>query len=447
MQNLSDKELDELVKKASESQSYPYEADAWSALSRKLDAQPKTGLGIWRKPVLLVSGLLLIGTSIVLSVIIFTSETALIRNSENPESTRNDQATDNSVEGSQVLPSVAFATKEQKSSSHSLMIDDTLQQNLSEISSNNKLISTDFSQVTHKQTNKTEELRHNKNENQQLTTTQSIDPNEHAQLTPEPEKNQPQTGNFSVNEEAMIKARKQLIEPVEETINVTVDSSETSITRVASTDSLFNDAEQGKTLFNRLAIKFSVSPDFSADNFSTIADPGFNYGLTVEYTMINSLSFSVGLLSSQKYYTARDVAYGRYTAEFAEGHCRMWDIPVNVHYYFPASGKLLFFGTLGVSSYLMNRENYVYYPDATDRSRKYYAEIRNENREWFKILNLSVAAQVQVNSRLYLQLEPFIKAPLAGVGEGNISLSSFGTFLSFKYQFRTNHPHEKKDRN
>lgn len=85
----------------------------------------------------------------------------------------------------------------------------------------------------------------------------------------------------------------------------------------------------------------------------------------------------------------------------------------------------------------MKQENYTYYPDENNKDRKYYSEINNENSEWFKILNVSIAAQLQVSPVVFLQLEPFIKAPLTGLGEGNISLSSFGTFFTVKYQLFT----------
>ena len=35
----------------------------------------------------------------------------------------------------------------------------------------------------------------------------------------------------------------------------------------------------------------------------------------------------------------------------------------------------------------------------------------------------------------YLQLEPFVKAPLSGVGEGEVDLVSSGLFINLKYNF------------
>lgn len=192
-----------------------------------------------------------------------------------------------------------------------------------------------------------------------------------------------------------------------------------------------------KAMTNRFAVKLSISPDFSSESFSQTDAVGWNYGGAVEYQITKAFAVSLGLLNTRKYYTAEDVTYGQYTAEFAEGDCNMWDIPVNVHYYIPSRQSLQLIGSLGFSSYIMKQENYTYYPDETDKDRKYYSEINNENSEWFKILNVSMAAQLQVSPAVYIQLEPFIKAPLTGLGEGNISLSSFGTFFTVKYQLFT----------
>ena len=41
--------------------------------------------------------------------------------------------------------------------------------------------------------------------------------------------------------------------------------------------------------------------------------------------------------------------------------------------------------------------------------------------------------QKRLSNQFSLELEPFLKAPLAGVGEGEVSLASFGAFFNLKF--------------
>ncbi|HTJ49238.1 MAG TPA: hypothetical protein VL443_07255, partial [Cyclobacteriaceae bacterium] len=63
-------------------------------------------------------------------------------------------------------------------------------------------------------------------------------------------------------------------------------------------------------------------------------------------------------------------------------------------------------------------------------------EYSRKNNEWFSMLNFSIGAQRQVSKRLWLQAEPFFKAPIAGVGAVNIKLVSVGAFLTLKYKIK-----------
>jgi hypothetical protein len=198
------------------------------------------------------------------------------------------------------------------------------------------------------------------------------------------------------------------------------------------------DSVMKKSILSRFAIKATVAPDFSSDRFKTFDKMGWNYGLIVEYFFIEKLSLSAGVLWSRKFYSARDVAYSGYRADRASGDCRMWDIPLNVKYYFMPSKKYSFFASAGVSSYLMKEENYVFEVDTNQGTNTYSKQIVNENKEWFKTLNVSFGMQKKINTRIAIQVEPFMKVPLAGVGEGNISLASFGSFFSVRYRFLSN---------
>lgn len=194
------------------------------------------------------------------------------------------------------------------------------------------------------------------------------------------------------------------------------------------------DSLNKKDWLRNWAIKATISPDFSADQFKSVEKTGLNYGMMLEYYIHPKFSVSAGAIWSRKYYSAQDVAYGYYQADEVYGDCRMWDIPLNFTYYNSPSKQYSFFFTVGSSSYLMNEENYTYKVETGYGTVSYNKQVLKENNEWFKMLNLSVGVQKQFRERWAIQLEPFIKVPLAGVGEGNIQLSSFGSFFSIRYK-------------
>ena len=198
-----------------------------------------------------------------------------------------------------------------------------------------------------------------------------------------------------------------------------------------------DDSVLKKSTFSRFAIKATAAPDFSSDQFKSIDKMGFNYGLVVEYFLNKNISVATGAIWSRKFYSAQDVDYNGYHADRAYGDCRMWDIPLNINYYFTPSKRFSFFASAGLSSYLMNEENYDYEVETAYGKQTYSSQVIKENKEWFKTLNLSVGLQKQINTRFAIQVEPFVKVPLAGVGERNISLASFGGFFSVRYNFLT----------
>lgn len=189
-----------------------------------------------------------------------------------------------------------------------------------------------------------------------------------------------------------------------------------------------------------LSIKFSLSPDFSSIKYFTPDKPGINYGILVGYNFNNRWSVFTGAISSRKIYSSTEIdkAYTSpkgydYPVEKLEGDCRVLDIPLNVYYSFHQGHSISFKIGLGVSSYLMLSEDYTYYVDNPYGSDEYSQSINHKNNEWFKMANISVAIQKKVGEKFYLEFEPFMKAPLAGIGEGNVSLVTLGAFINLRY--------------
>lgn len=182
--------------------------------------------------------------------------------------------------------------------------------------------------------------------------------------------------------------------------------------------------------------------DFSNVKFSSAGRAGFNGGLQIGYYFTDRLSVNTALIFNSKNYKARGkditpkgpMAY--YDIDKIEGGCSMFDIPLNIRYDLGIKTRSRYFISAGISSYLMNKEDYDYY---FYNNAGYYSERNwktNENSSYlFSIFNFSAGIEKQLGGKLQFQLEPYLKVPVQGVGHGEIRLNSFGINLGLKYPF------------
>lgn len=183
----------------------------------------------------------------------------------------------------------------------------------------------------------------------------------------------------------------------------------------------------------RLSLKVALSPDYSSVRYSSFTKSGTNYGILAEYRLSSRWSVAAGVLSSRKIYSAADLEYQGHKADKTDGDCRIIDIPLNVYYHFKPHHSVSFFAGVGISSYIMNSEEYTFFVKTYSGGYSYTRKIEGENNELFSVINISAGINKQLNPRWGIQLEPFVKQPFKGIGDGNLSLSSLGAFLNLRY--------------
>lgn len=217
-----------------------------------------------------------------------------------------------------------------------------------------------------------------------------------------------------------------------------VPSSETASADNESGDARENE-ERSSLPLNRFSIAAALSPDFSSVNFSAHTRPGINAGLLFEYHISSFISVQSGAILSQKIYSAKNLEYNGYTAEQADGDCRIVDIPVNVIYRLPSRRRYSLYLSAGFSSYLMKKEDYTFMIDSYNGPYEYSRSVRNENNEWFKVANISVGVSRKLSERFFLEAEPFVKLPVSGIGDGKLNVNTLGLFLKLRYSFLQTH--------
>ena len=225
------------------------------------------------------------------------------------------------------------------------------------------------------------------------------------------------------------------------------DSTQVTIISVEKKNSVAlhgaNKKEETKTdslnKVQRFSVKLGLSPDFSSVGYFKPDKAGFNYGLLGEYIITRHWSVTLGAIWSKKIYSdskAESAGYGTVNSTQMKGSCRVLDLPLNINYYFTPQNTFSLYTSVGLSSYMMFDEDYTYDYVNGAKSYSYSKKIAKGNTEWFRMMNVSIGIQQQLSSHLRMQLEPFIKAPLSGIGGGDLKLVSSGVFVNLKYTFK-----------
>ncbi len=191
---------------------------------------------------------------------------------------------------------------------------------------------------------------------------------------------------------------------------------------------------------SKWAFSAAVSADLSATGLEGFTDPGTMVGFAVEYYVVDTWSVQTGATYAIKKYTALGSEYE--TPEWisarpddllsAIAKCTVIDIPLNIRKYFHTKKGKTFFVSSGVSTYLMLREDYNYEYTEERPNWEPFWRYENRNNHLLGILNLSVGYETPISKNLALGIEPFMKLPLTGIGEGRVRFLSFGSNIAIK---------------
>ncbi len=182
--------------------------------------------------------------------------------------------------------------------------------------------------------------------------------------------------------------------------------------------------------------------DKSTVKFTHGDNVGYNIGIMGGYQFTKHWAVYTGVVYTKKNYTLNGDDYHppkHYWTQYVQletvdGYCHMWELPLQARYTFNPSSKTPFFASAGLSSYIMKKQGYTYYFKSNNTPGTAYWTNDSTFNHVFSILHLSAGFEKKLGNRMNLQIEPYAKIPLGGVGFGNIRLSSFG--INFSVQYR-----------
>jgi len=187
------------------------------------------------------------------------------------------------------------------------------------------------------------------------------------------------------------------------------------------------------------AITFTAGPDLTTVGLSEIGKINLSYGAGLSYSF-NRFTLRSGFYVSKKMYSAGPDEYHppeHYWTYYVDldkvdADCKVYEIPVTVSYNFSQSRTHNWFASAGLSTYLMKRETYDYYyknPMTQAPDTKSWT-LKNGNKHFFSIINLSAGYERKLSNKLSLIAEPYIKIPMEGIGFGSIKLNSAGVLFT-----------------
>ncbi|HEY0068233.1 MAG TPA: outer membrane beta-barrel protein [Flavisolibacter sp.] len=190
----------------------------------------------------------------------------------------------------------------------------------------------------------------------------------------------------------------------------------------------------------RFYLGLLAAGDATTIRFQKVDHMGTGYGALAGYELNSKWSIEAGVLSVKKEYytdgrhfnTSKIYVPQNTQITSVEGNCRMIEIPVAVKYNF-GSGRNSWFGTAGISSYLMKAEHYsyMYYYPLTGQSVERYRSYSNSSNHFIASALLSGGYQFRLGRHSTFRLEPYVKVPLKGLGIGSLPLFSTGLQAGF----------------
>jgi len=194
----------------------------------------------------------------------------------------------------------------------------------------------------------------------------------------------------------------------------------------------------------QFALSVLASSDKNGVNSFQQGKPGNNAGLLFSVGLTKKLTISAGAIYSAK----------QYLTDFADYHteyqfttnpqsvladCKMFDIPINIDYQlYNKHRNKLSVGT-GFSSYLMLNENYQFnYAGNAIGPSKY--NVPNPDKYLFSIVNIQATYTRQINSKVGLTFEPYMKLPISAVGSSEVRLQSTGVAVGLTWNLNSARP-------
>jgi hypothetical protein len=194
--------------------------------------------------------------------------------------------------------------------------------------------------------------------------------------------------------------------------------------------------------FKRFYLLAAIGADAGSVKFLSLNNSKITakYGVGIGYQLTKRLSIQTGFYAGLKKYIAGPADYNAKVGSYwnvvqivkVDASCLIYDIPLTLRYNFLQKPSTIFYGTAGVSSFIMKREDYNYY---YNRYNIYHeaSKTYTGNKSLFAVANFSVGMEKRLSANFSILAEPSVSIPIKGVGDGSVKLYSTALQVGLKY--------------
>ncbi|MDD2793265.1 MAG: outer membrane beta-barrel protein [Sediminibacterium sp.] len=185
---------------------------------------------------------------------------------------------------------------------------------------------------------------------------------------------------------------------------------------------------------------------YASDHSSIGLEPnkgrGFSWQLLAGYRFAKRWSIESGIhIEKKEYYTNgqhtnKDFLNAAGSVLWIESESRLLEIPLTIKYDVLRKNRHNLFATAGLSSYIVNREDFEYEEEVYGVIQKSSVTFTKTTSNLFSTINFSLGYQFRLGKIGSIRIEPYLNLPISGIGKGQSPIISKGIYAGWVYDFR-----------
>lgn len=201
-----------------------------------------------------------------------------------------------------------------------------------------------------------------------------------------------------------------------------------------------------KTSMPYLNKHFYFGAMYAKDESSIKLEPnrgnGYSLAIVAGYRFNKKLSIETGIhIEKKEYYTSGEHFINKTVLPttgkllWVESENELIEIPITLKADILHKGRHNLFATIGLSSYLVNKEYYEFEEEINGVLSDGSVLYTNNTHTLFATTNFSLGYQFWVGKIGSLRIEPYLNLPLKGIGKSQEPIISRGVYLGWIYDF------------
>lgn len=184
--------------------------------------------------------------------------------------------------------------------------------------------------------------------------------------------------------------------------------------------------------------------DKSSINFEASKGQGHSIAFLLGYQFSKRFSIETGIhIEKKEYYTKgehfdKSILPATGKILWIESENKLIEIPLSLKTNLFEHKKHQLFGSLGISSFLVNNETYEYEEELNGVIQSETVEFTKNSSNLFATANMSIGYEYKIKNKFRLRVEPYLNLPLSGIGKGKEPVLSKGVYFGLIYNFHKN---------